>query len=126
MLGVIPARRGSKGLAGKNIRPLAGGPLLILCRRGRAPIQSVSFPVKETRLKENFSPFLLSTVGEDIAAVGRAWGIEAPFLRPLELATDEAPTVLVLRHAAEWIEHAHGVQVSAVVTLQPLSATRGE
>lgn len=111
MLGVIPARRGSKGLPGKNIRLLAGRPLL-------------SYTAEAARASKGLDAVLLSTDGEDIAAVGRAWGIETPFLRPLELATDEASTALVLRHAVEWFEHARGVQVSAVVTLQPTTPLR--
>lgn len=111
VLGVIPARSGSKGLAGKNIRSLAGKPLL-------------AYTAEATLACKGLDAVLLSTDSEEIAAMGRLLGLDVPFLRPSELATDDAPTALALRHAVEWIERSRGCRVSTVVTLQPTTPLR--
>jgi CMP-N-acetylneuraminic acid synthetase len=111
VLAVIPARGGSKGLPGKNIRPLAGKPLL-------------AYTAEAALSCKRLNEVLLSTDSEEIAAVGRALGLKVPFLRPPEFATDNAPTILALRHAVEWFEQTRGREVSAVVTLQPTTPLR--
>ena len=111
ILAVIPARRGSKGLPWKNIRPLAGKPLL-------------AYTAEAARACKMLDAIVLSTDCEEVAAVGRTWGIEAPFLRPPHLASDQAQTAPVLCHAVEWFEATQGCRVSAVVTLQPTTPLR--
>lgn len=77
MLAIIPARGGSKGLPGKNIRPLAGKPLIAHTIEAALGAKSV------TRV-------ICSTDSEEIAAIARAAGAEVPFLRPSELAQDDS------------------------------------
>lgn len=110
ILGFIPARAGSKGVPGKNIKMLAGKPL-------------ISHTI-ETALASNvFDCLLVSTDGEDIARVAREAGAEVPFRRPAELATDTAKGMDVLQHAMEWCEK-QGRQFNWTMTLQPTSPLR--
>lgn len=110
ILGVIPARGGSKGIPKKNIRPLAGKPLF-------------GYTIAAARGSRRLTDFLVSTDSEEIAAIARAEGAWVPFLRPAELATDQAPTTGVLRHALEFYERHRG-PVHSVVTLQPTTPLR--
>ena len=110
VLGLIPARGGSQGVPGKNLRPLAGRPLL-------------AYTVADA-LASNLDRVVLSTDDEDIAAVGRRLGAEVPFLRPAELATDAAPTLGVVVHALDALA-AEGDDYDAVCLLQPTSPVRG-
>lgn len=110
VLGLIPARGGSKGIPRKNIRPLGGKPLL-------------AWTIEAARASRLLARVILSTEDEEIAAVGRAWGVEVPFLRPRELAEDDTPTLPVVLHAVEWLE-ARGEAYDAVCLLQPTSPFR--
>ncbi len=110
VLGLITARGGSKGIPGKNIKPLAGKPLLVY---------TAEAALAATRLVK----VILSTDDEAIAAVGRKAGLDVPFLRPAELAEDATPTLPVVQHALEWCEK-HGEKFDAVCLLQPTSPLR--
>jgi CMP-N,N'-diacetyllegionaminic acid synthase len=103
---LVPARGGSKGLPGKNVRPLGGLPLLGWTAR---MIAASGVPARA----------LLSTDDPAIAEVGRAHGLEAPFLRPPELATDSAGMLEVVDHAVAWLEANAGWSATAVLLLQP-------
>ena len=85
----IFARGGSRGLPGKNIRPLCGRPLL-------------QYAVAVARASAYIREVFVSTDSEEIAAVARAAGAVVPFLRPAELAGDRTPERLAWRHAIEW------------------------
>jgi len=108
---VIPARGGSKGLPGKNLKALGALSLI-----GHA----VASCHEATRLAR----FLVSTDSEAIAAEARRHGAEVPFLRPATLASDEAGMVPVLQHAVRWLEANGGPRPDLVVTLQPTSPFR--
>jgi CMP-N,N'-diacetyllegionaminic acid synthase len=108
---VIPARGGSKGLPGKNLRILGTLPLI-----GHA--------VASCREATRLARFVVSTDCEDIAAAARAAGAEVPFLRPATLATDEAGMVPVLQHAVRWLESHGGPRPELIVTIQPTSPFR--
>jgi len=110
VVALIPARGGSKGIPGKNLKPLGGKPLL----------QHTVEIAKASRL---VSRVFLSTDSEEIASLGRSLGIEVPFLRPACDATDQSPMIDVVRHFLEWTETS-GVAVDAVVLLQPTSPLR--
>lgn len=111
ILGIITARGGSKGIPGKNLRPLAGRALL-------------AYTVDAARDSGALDRVILSTEDAAIAAAGRALGCEVPFVRPAELSRDETIHLDVIRHAARWmIEHA-GYRPDAVMTLQPTSPLR--
>ena len=106
LLILVPARAGSKGLPGKNVRPLGGLPLLAWTARA---IAAAGLPGRA----------VLSTDEPGIAEVGRAYGLEAPFLRPPELATDAAGMLEVVDHAVGWLEANAGWSAGAVMLLQP-------
>lgn len=111
IVGVIPARGGSKGLPGKNIRPLASKPL-------------VAHTIEAARGARLIDRIILTTDSEEIASVGKQYGAEVPFIRPSELATDTAHTPPVLEHAVRYLEEHEGYEVSIIVTLQPTSPLR--
>jgi CMP-N-acetylneuraminic acid synthetase len=106
LLILVPARGGSKGLPGKNTRPLGGLPLLAWTARAIAASGVAARAV-------------LSTDDPAIAEVGRAHGLEAPFLRPAVLATDAAGSFEVVEHAVDWLAREAGYHPSAVMLLQP-------
>jgi N-acylneuraminate cytidylyltransferase len=111
VLAVIPARGGSKGLPGKNIRPLAGLPLIAHSIRAAAATPEV------TRC-------IVSTDSPEIADVARAHGGDVPFLRPAELAADNTPMAPVVRHALESVETEEGRPYDALLLLDPTSPAR--
>jgi N-acylneuraminate cytidylyltransferase len=106
-LALVPARGGSKGLPGKNLRPLAGLPLVVHSLRLAALCPEVARTV-------------VSTDSEEIAEVARAAGGEVPFLRPPGLARDETPMLPVLRHAVAELGDGH----DALLLLDPTSPGR--
>jgi CMP-N,N'-diacetyllegionaminic acid synthase len=110
VLGLIPARGGSKGIPGKNVRLLGGRPLL-------------AYTAEAARAARRLSRVVLSTDDEGIAEVGRSCGLEVPFLRPAGLARDETPTLPVVQHAVAELERA-GDRFDAVCLLQPTSPLR--
>jgi CMP-N,N'-diacetyllegionaminic acid synthase len=111
ILAVIPARGGSKGLPDKNIRDLAGLPLIVHSIRAAALMPVVTRCV-------------VTTDSTRIADVARAHGGDVPFLRPAELATDETPMAPVVAHALAAVEQAEGVAYDAVLLLDPTSPAR--
>ena len=93
---VIFARGGSKGLPGKNIRPLAGKPL-------------IAWAIEHALAVKRIDRVIVSTDSEEIAAVAREYGAEVPFLRPAELARDDSPEWLAWRHALNYFLNVDGV-----------------
>ena len=110
ILALIPARGGSKGVPRKNIRDLAGKPLLAYT----ADVALAS--TKITRV-------VLSTDDEEIAQVGRDCGLEVPFMRPDDLAADSSPTLPVIQHALEFYAE-RGEFFDALLLLQPTNPFR--
>jgi CMP-N,N'-diacetyllegionaminic acid synthase len=110
VLGLVPARGGSRGIPRKNVRSLAGLPLL-------------AYTAQAAKAARRLDRVVLSTEDEEIAAVGRRYGLETPFRRPDELAQDETPTLPVVRHAIEELERA-GDRFDAVCLLQPTHPLR--
>lgn len=111
VLGLITARGGSKGVPRKNIRPLAGKPLL-------------QYTAEAALAARGLTRVLLSTDDTEIAEIGRQCGLEVPFLRPAELAQDHTPTLPVIQHAVDWLEH-QGEAFEAICLLQPTNPLRG-
>ncbi len=107
---VIPARGGSKGVPGKNIKPLAGKPLIYYTIEAAKKV----FPDKQ---------ILVSTDSEEIKTCVENTGLRVPFLRPPELSTDEAGTYEVLLHALEYVEST-GFYPKTLILLQPTSPFR--
>lgn len=110
VLGLVPARGGSKGVPGKNIRMLCGKPLL----------QYTAQAALQSRL---LSRIVLSTENKEIAEVGASCGLEVPFMRPPELAKDETPMLPVIQHALNFMESS-GERFDAVCLLQPTNPLR--
>lgn len=110
VLGVVPARGGSKGIPRKNVRLLAGKPLLEYTASALLGARSLSRTI-------------LSTEDPEIAAIGKAAGLEVPFLRPAHLAVDSTPMIDVVLHALRWVE-SEGETYDAVCILQPTSPLR--
>jgi len=111
VLGVITARAGSKGIPGKNTRPLAGQPLMV-------------YTVEAARESGVFDRTILSTDDPRAAAIAREHGCEVPFLRPASLATDETPHLPVLQHALAWLRDHERYTPEWVMILQPTSPLR--
>ena len=109
--GVIPARGGSKGLPGKNLRKLG-------------QLSLIGHAIASAREACRLTRFVVSTDSPEMAEEARRHGAEVPFLRPAELASDQAGMVRVLQHAVRWLEGAAGVRPDLVVTLQPTSPFR--
>ena len=103
VLGIIPARGGSKGVPRKNIRAVAGKPLL-------------AYTAESAISSKLLSRTVLSTDDEEIAEAGRSFGLDVPFMRPAELALDETPTFPVVLHAVRAMEAA-GEKFDAVCLL---------
>ena len=110
VLGIITARGGSKGIPGKNLKLLAGRPLLDY---------SID-AANDTPLDR----LILSTEDKKIADAARSLGCEVPFMRPAELARDETPHLPVIQHAVKWLQDHEGYQPDIVLTLQPTSPLR--
>jgi CMP-N,N'-diacetyllegionaminic acid synthase len=110
VLGLVPARSGSKGVPGKNVRPLAGRTLL-------------EYTARAARDSGVLDRVILSTDASEIAEAGRRAGIEVPFMRPAALAADDTPMVPVIEHALAEVSR-QGWLPDLVVLLQPTSPLR--
>ena len=90
----VPARSGSERVPGKNVRPLAGHPLL-------------AYAIETARQSGVFERVVLSTDSEEIADIARAYGADVPFLRPAEYATSTSPDIEWLRYTVERLEESY-------------------
>jgi CMP-N,N'-diacetyllegionaminic acid synthase len=111
MLGLVTARGGSQGVPHKNIRPVAGKPLIV-------------WTALAARSARSLARTVLSTDSPEIAEVGRQCGLEVPFLRPPELAGPSSAHMPVVLHALDWLEQHEGYRPDHVVLLQPTSPLR--
>lgn len=111
VLGLIPARGGSRGLPRKNLRLLLGRPL-------------IAYTIAAARSAASLDRVVVSTDDAEIAAVARAEGAEVPFLRPAELATDAAATLPVVQHALAALGEHDGYAPDAVALLEPTAPLR--
>lgn len=111
VLAVIPARGGSRGLPGKNVRPLCGIPL-------------VGHAIRAAAMTPSVTRTILTTDSEEIADVARRFGGDVPFMRPVELAGDDTPMAPVVAHALASVEREEGQSYDAVLLLDPTSPAR--
>ena len=111
VLAIIPARGGSKGLSGKNIRELCGKPL-------------IAWSIEKAKKSRHLDVILVTTDSPEIADVARKHGAAVPFLRPAELATDLASTYDVIRHALGHYRTTEGREFDYTVLLEPTSPLR--
>lgn len=107
----IFARGGSKGLPGKNIRLLAGKPL-------------IAWSIEHAHAVKRIERVIVSTDSEEIAAVSRDFGAEVPFMRPDELARDESPEWLAWRHALAFIQDTEGALPQAIISVPTTAPLR--
>jgi CMP-N,N'-diacetyllegionaminic acid synthase len=110
ILGLIPARGGSKGLPRKNILPLLGKPL-------------ISWSIEQGLSSAYLDSVVVSTDDEEIASIAKHDGAEVPFLRPEELASDAAASIEVIAHAIEFLEK-KGERFDYLLLLEPTSPLR--
>lgn len=111
VLGVIPARGGSKGIPRKNLIALAGKPLLY-------------YTILAARGSKRLTRTVLSSEDHEINAVGRSLGVEVAFVRPMVLASDHASSQAVAKHALQFAENEEGKPYDAVCMLQPTCPLR--
>jgi CMP-N,N'-diacetyllegionaminic acid synthase len=111
VVGVITARAGSKGIPGKNTKPLAGKPL-------------IAYTIDAARESRAFDRLILSTDDEAAAAIARASGCEVPFMRPPELSTDDTPHLPVMVHVATWLRDHEAYVPDWTMILMPTSPLR--
>ena len=110
ILGLIPARGGSKGVPNKNIKLLGGKPL-------------INYTIEVGLACAEITKLVVSTDSPEIAKISKAAGAEVPFFRPAELATDTSPSIDTVIHAVEFFKK-EGNQFDAVCLLQPTSPFR--
>jgi CMP-N-acetylneuraminic acid synthetase len=111
IVALICARGGSKGLPSKNIRPLAGRPL-------------IAWSIVQARAVQRIARIIVSTDSEQIATVAREAGAEVPFMRPAELARDDSPEWLAWRHALHYLRLSGGVYPDALIVVPPTAPLR--
>ena len=111
MLALIPARGGSKGLPGKNIKLLAGVPL-------------IAWSIRAAQAARTITRIVVTTDDPAIAAVALEHGAEVPCLRPAELAGDDSPAWAAYLHMADELERRGSAAVEAFTILQPTSPLR--
>jgi CMP-N,N'-diacetyllegionaminic acid synthase len=110
VLGILPARGGSKGIPGKNLKPLMGKPLIAWAATALANATQVERKI-------------CSTDDIGIAQVAESCGLEVPWLRPAELALDQTLVVDVIEHALRVLDSESGVPYTHVALIQATSPT---
>lgn len=111
LLGLVPARGGSKGLPGKNIKPLAGLPL-------------IGWTLRAARESGVLERIVVTTDSPEIAAVATSLGSPVRWLRPAELAGDLSPSIDFVLHALDQLKADDAWEPDAVMLLQPTSPFR--
>lgn len=111
MIAIIPARGGSKGLPGKNIKLLEGKPL-------------IAYTIEAALKSEKVDRVIVSTDCDKIAKIALQYGVEIPFMRPDFLATDTATSLDVYKYTFEKLETEEGIAINNFIVLQPTSPLR--
>lgn len=111
MIAIIPARGGSKGLPGKNIKPLNGLPM-------------IGYAIREAQQSTFISDIIVSTDSPDIANVAKELGASVPFLRPDKLAGDTSSAIDVYIYTIDRLNNEYGFSIENFVVLQPTSPLR--
>ena len=111
ILGIIPARGGSKSIPRKNLVPVLGTPL-------------ISYSIRSAQQSKLLDAFLVSTDDAEIAEVARSCGADVPFLRPQEFARDDSPDLEFMCHALDWLETMRGWTPGIIVNLRPTGPLR--
>lgn len=112
VLAIVPARGGSKGLPGKNIRPLAGKPL-------------IGWTLESAKKSKYLDEIFVSTDSQKIADVAETFGVKVPELRPEELASDTATSASVVLYTIDYFRK-QGKDFDYILLLEPTSPMRKE
>jgi len=107
----IFARGGSKGLPGKNIRPIGGKPM-------------IAWAIEQALAVERIERVIVSTDSYEIATISKQYGAEVPFIRPEQLATDSSPELLSWRHALQYLKEDTGSLPEIMVSLPATAPLR--
>jgi len=111
IVGVIPARGGSKGIPGKNIKLLGGYPL-------------IAYSIIASRLSGVVDRTIVSTDSDEIQKIALRYGADVPFLRPVEFAQDDSTDYHVVNHAIEWMKENEATVPEFIVYLRPTTPLR--
>ena len=111
VISIIPARSGSKGVPKKNIKILAGYPL-------------IAYSIVVSRLSAKIERTIVSTDSREFADIALAYGAEVPFLRPAEISKDTSLDIEYIRHALAWFQEHEGHQPEYIVMLPPPTPLR--
>ncbi len=106
ILALIPARSGSKSVANKNIRLIAGKPM-------------IAYSIEHAIQSKYINRIIVSTDSEEYAEIARKYGAETPFLRPAEYATDTSLDIDVFEHALSWLKENEDYEPDLIVQLRP-------
>lgn len=111
ILGLVTARGGSKRVPRKNIKEFLGKPLL-------------AWTIETGKQAGVFDRFVLTTEDEEIAEIGKKYGVEVPFLRPAEYAQDTSKSFDAVKHAYEWLRDKNGFVADYIILLEPTAPGR--
>jgi CMP-N,N'-diacetyllegionaminic acid synthase len=111
IIGIIPARGGSKGVPKKNIKELAGYPL-------------IAYSIAASKLANKIDRTIVSTDSAEIAKIAKKFGAEVPFLRPANLASDRSPDFDFMKHAIAWLKENENFSPDLIVHLRPTTPLR--
>lgn len=113
VIGIIPARGGSKGIKKKNISIIGGKPL-------------IQYTIDNCLKSKNLSKFIVSTDDVEISEIAIKCGAEVPFIRPKNLAEDNSSSLSVIKHAAEFFKKKFSIKYDAYMLLQPTTPFRDD
>jgi len=111
IIAIIPARSGSKGVPDKNIKLLAGHPL-------------IGYSIAAARAAENVERVIVSTDSKHYASIARKYGAETPFLRPTEISGDRSGDYEWIKHLLDWMKNEEGFMPNYLVHLRPTTPLR--
>lgn len=111
VIAIIPARGGSKGVSGKNIKILGGYPL-------------IAYSIVACRLAKKIDRVIVSTDSTEIAGIAKSFGAEVPFMRPAELAQDNSSDLEFIEHAINWFKNNEGMIPEYLVHIRPTTPLR--
>lgn len=111
-IALIPARGGSKGVPKKNVKLLAGFPL-------------IAYSIAAAKLSKKVDRVIVSTDCPEIAEIAKSFGADVPFLRPTELAQDFSPDIDAFKHACTWLrDNERGAEDAFWLQLRPTTPFR--
>ena len=111
IVGLIPARAGSKGIPKKNIKLLGGYPL-------------IAYSIIASKLASKIDRTIVSTDSEEFAEIARSYGAEVPFLRPKEISQDSSDSIEYVQHVMDWFQTQEKIQPEYLVLLCPPTPLR--